>query len=233
MKRKQGFTLAEVLITLTIIGVISALTLPNIQTNLSANRNRATLKNTMAILSQAAQNNMANEGWNFSQITDACGETAVGRTHNARENYSMCGLLNSNLTGETLLGVALETGTPEGGLYKPQASLPCSFGNTVTYHLTNGAIVGLATNTNGLNCQENDSGNCFGYIDVNGFAGPHREITCSDGTKHYYMNDNGTPDRTRFCAVERTVNADIYPIVFHGNTVELSSDAARSFLNGR
>jgi len=236
MKRRDGFTLAEVLITLTIIGVISALTLPAIQSNTAASRNRATLKNTMAILSQAAQNNMATEGWNFSHITDECAWQNNPESHNAQDNYSMCGLLNSNLSGETIIGDgSTGIGRPENGVYRMVNGIsPLAYGSCIIYQLANGAIVGLeAADPRGKNCRDDGQDNCSGFIDVNGFAGPHREITCANGSKHYITQDNGTPDKSRTCEVERTTNADIFPIKFHGVTVELSSDAARSFLNAR
>ena len=233
MKRREGFTLAEVLITLTIIGVISALTLPAIQSNTAASRNRATLKNTMAIISQAAQNNMATEGWNFAHITEACNGDE-GRNHNSMDNYSFCGLMNSNLTGETFMGGGLAAGRPQNGNYRLPgfANSGCSFGNLISYQLANGAIIGFEADEWIGTCNEANrtSTDCFGYIDVNGIAGPHREITCADNTKKYLWDQDGI-DAT--CEVERTTNADVFPITIHGNTVELASDAARAFLNAR
>ena len=229
MKRKDGFTLAEVLITLTIVGVISALTLPAIQSNTSASRNRATLRNTMAILSQAAQNNMATEGWNFAHITEFC-DGEDGKDHNSMDNYSFCGLMNSNLTGETYLGL-LSEGRPQDGSYRVP-STPCSGGNLINYQLANGAIVGFHANAWGGSCNENKrtSSDCMGYIDVNGLGGPHREIKCIDGTSKH-LADAGGEDAT--CEIERTTNADVFPIVIYDSTVELATDAARAFLNAR
>jgi len=228
MKRRDGFTLAEVLITLTIIGVISALTLPAIQSNTAASRNRATLKNTMAILSQAAQNNMATEGWNYSHIVDDCNSLNEAKNQNSMDNYSICGLINSNLTGETILNIY---GTPNG--YRIANGLPTSYGSMVHYQLANGAIVGLHTLGVGRNCREdNINHNCIGYIDVNGFSGPNREIECVGGRKKYSWEDN-YDGRTATCEVERTTNADTFPIAYYGSTIELISDAARSFLNAR
>jgi len=226
MKRRDGFTLAEVLITLTIIGVISALTLPAIQSNTAASRNRSTLKNTMAILSQAAQNNMATEGWNFTHIVDFCGGSDDDKDHNSIDNYSICGLMNSNLSGETFLGQP-GYGRPDETGYRPVGTMGYG-GSCICYLLANGAVVGFENSVR--NCTEDSNERCRGFIDVNGLTGPHREITCSNNTKTYlWQND----DRSRTCEVERTTNADIFPIRYHGNTVELASDAARSFLNAR
>ena len=175
MKRRQGFTLAEVLITLTIIGVISALTLPAIQSNTAASRNRAALKNTMAILSQAAQANMATEGWNYAHINgnNHCGYNN-GQDHNSFDNDTICGILNSNLSGETYLGPVID-GRPQQNQYRVgtgNGELPGSGQWFASYQLANGAIIGLKADSN--NCTESKRTNstddsinwCGGYIDV-------------------------------------------------------------------
>lgn len=232
MKRRDGFTLAEVLITLTIIGVISALTLPAIQSNTAATRNRAALKKAMGAITQAAQANIAANGWNFAQI-DADDDAARGvarASQNARDHQTIFALLNSSLSGETNID---PDNPPEG--YNLPSIQNASSAWFATYQLNDGSIIGL--NLNVSNCTESKRRNgvveatwCGGYIDVNGPMGPSREITCSDGSRTYLWANNGD-DAT--CQVERTTNADVFPIVFYDNTVELASDAARAFLRDR
>ena len=53
--RKYAFTLAEVLITLVIVGVIAALTIPTLMKNMHNHEYVAALKKTYAALSQATQ----------------------------------------------------------------------------------------------------------------------------------------------------------------------------------
>ena len=48
-----GFTLAEVLITLGIVGIIAAITLPSLITNYKVKLLKTSFKNTDAIISQA------------------------------------------------------------------------------------------------------------------------------------------------------------------------------------
>ena len=50
---KQAFTLAEVLITLGIIGVVASLTMPSLNQKLSDQRNMSSLKKTYSVLQQA------------------------------------------------------------------------------------------------------------------------------------------------------------------------------------
>ena len=59
---KNGFTLAEVLITLVIIGVIGALTVPSLIQNTRKQEYVSALKKTYSTLSQAAQMIIAEEG---------------------------------------------------------------------------------------------------------------------------------------------------------------------------
>ena len=72
-KRKFAFTLAEVLITLGIIGVVAALTLPTLINKYKIKSDITRLKAIYSTLSQAIKNSEAENGfiseWNFVSIT--------------------------------------------------------------------------------------------------------------------------------------------------------------------
>ena len=55
MKKYFGFTLAEVLITLGIIGVVAAITIPNLIQNNYEKRTVSLLRQTQSILAQAVR----------------------------------------------------------------------------------------------------------------------------------------------------------------------------------
>ncbi len=55
MHIKKGFTLAEILVTLMIIGVIASITIPNIMAKSEREANRAGLKKAISVLNQAAE----------------------------------------------------------------------------------------------------------------------------------------------------------------------------------
>ena len=59
---KRGFTLAEVLITLLIIGVVAALTIPSVISNYQQMEFKTGLKKAVSILNEAIQTNIAQEG---------------------------------------------------------------------------------------------------------------------------------------------------------------------------
>ena len=69
--KKLGFTLAEVLITLVIIGVIAAMTVPTLMNNTNAQEYRSALKKAIAGLNQALTLNYALEGLSANDYSTA------------------------------------------------------------------------------------------------------------------------------------------------------------------
>ena len=106
LKRVQGdlikncaFTLAEVLITLGIIGVVAAMTIPTLMANVKAHQYSAKFKKTVSTLSNAAKMSQAQYGFDYSGINEVC--TAKSGTDNPEDKQSLCSLLNGTLTGAT------------------------------------------------------------------------------------------------------------------------------------
>ena len=69
--KMKGFTLAEVLITLAIIGVVATMTLPALLNNTAEQQYKTGLKKGINTLTEAANMNQAIDGWDFSSITSA------------------------------------------------------------------------------------------------------------------------------------------------------------------
>ena len=59
---KKGFTLAEVLITLAIIGIVAALTIPSVISNYQQQEFKTGLKKAVSVLNEAIQTNISQEG---------------------------------------------------------------------------------------------------------------------------------------------------------------------------
>ena len=66
---KNAFTLAEVLITLGIIGVVAAMTIPTLIANMTSQRYRSQFKKTVSTLSQAAWLNKAHYDWDYADVS--------------------------------------------------------------------------------------------------------------------------------------------------------------------
>lgn len=69
MIRKSGFTLAEVLITLGIIGVVAAMTIPTLMNQTGQAEFKTGFKKAISVLNQAITMNVALENTDFSTLT--------------------------------------------------------------------------------------------------------------------------------------------------------------------
>ena len=117
---KKGFTLAEVLITLGIIGVVAAMTIPTLIQNTNSVKFATQFKKDISTLSQAALMAQAQYDTDYATTTHKCGavpvknadgtdsSTMVGvgaETLSAGGYSSICAILNSTLAGKTSLGL--------------------------------------------------------------------------------------------------------------------------------
>ena len=87
MTKRFGFTLAEVLITLTIIGTVAAMTVPNLMNNTATQENTAAYKKLISSLNQAITMQYALEGTDMRDITYVTGNTdgALNDTEGTRQ----------------------------------------------------------------------------------------------------------------------------------------------------
>ena len=89
--KNKGFTLAEVLITLGIIGVIAALTLPTLITNYKHKVTATRLEQTYSILSQAIRMSEAENGemkeWDLQLMKNASYAGDAGTTKRVIDTY--------------------------------------------------------------------------------------------------------------------------------------------------
>ena len=167
MTKRFGFTLAEVLITLGIIGVVAAMTIPNLIANTNGAKFRSQFKKTISTLSQAGLMAQAQYDFDYAGTAEVCGagegESASDpKTKHPEDVMTFCSLLNGTLTGHTYLGTVGDIKRSVNGNsidYMPQNGT--SFrGSTIAqadatkyiaYSLADGAIV--AFNPDAKNCE--------------------------------------------------------------------------------
>ena len=87
--KKTGFTLAEVLITLTIIGVVATMTLPALMTNVQEQQAKTGLKKGLNTLTEAAQMTQAVDGFDYASLKIA------SSNNSDPEAQSLMGLLKA------------------------------------------------------------------------------------------------------------------------------------------
>ena len=206
---KSGFTLAEVLITLGIIGVVAAMTMPTLMNQTNGAQFRTAYKKALSAISQAVTLNVALEEWNFADATSTATDA----------DQSIYSLLNKRMNV-----VRHEEATTITG-YTPQKLKSDGSGYDGTYDLSgynalffNDGIM-FAFNKGSKECSNDPTRTinlCEGFIDVNGIKPPNKEVKC----------DEGTDDSD--CVVKNPT--DVYPVQFYDQTIVPNSPAARSVL---
>ena len=233
ISQKAAFTLAEILITLGIIGIVAAMTIPTIAANVVGHKYRNQYKKTMSTISQAVRLNKANYDWDFADVSTPCGE-ADFRTHTSDSKMSVCAIFNSNLS--TVTGYYREKDLYRLN-YKFRGNLvgvTNVYGGTdyTIYQLADGSMIGFRSIAFSSGCSFpvgkkpnfNSMHGCTGFIDVNGVSLPNEEIKCSVG--------NTSKEVDADCIVKNKDVKDVYPIIFHDTTVEPATNAAKYvFLN--
>ena len=228
--KRFGFTLAEVLITLGIIGVVAAMTIPTLISNTNSAKFKSQYKKTLSTLNQAALMATAQYDLDYASVTTAC--SAKGGTEKPDVNASMCALINGTLSGATYYATAGAMKIPGStATYSINATPAVAKTTMVAYQLADGSIVAFDPAL--ASCTLEVGGDitklattCRGFIDVNGPTLPNKEVRCS-GAAGAVASSVGT------CIVRNNASdmGDIFPVVFHDGTVEPITDAARYVLN--
>ena len=253
MNKKYGFTLAEVLITLGIIGVVAAMTIPTLIANTNSARFRSQFKKSISTLSQAGLMAQAQYDIDYSTATEQLDENdqikRCTSTDNPEEVYTFCAIFNGALAGHTLTNENPKL--KDGEDYTPFYNIS----NRMYLTLADGSLV--VFNSGAHDCHREPTGtiadidaSCFGYIDVNGVTLPNKPIACDENSStNSSGNGAGTGagsggggasanaienayDGEDTCVVPNDANhlRDIFPIVFHDGMVEPLSRAARYVL---
>ena len=154
MMKKNGFTLAEVLITLAIIGVVATLTLPSLMTNTAEQQSITAFKKIMNTLNEAGQMNAALEGFDYS-VED------MGTLDDKIED--------GDQTLGALLNERLQVSRNASGGYGNSGE--CQ--GDETFVLRDGTAVCLTDDYN-------EAGYWNIYVDTNGPKGPNLVSECSE-----------------------------------------------------
>ena len=217
MRKISGFTLAEVLITLGIIGVVAAMTMPTLMNSTQGAQYKAAYKKALSALSQAVTLNVALDEWSFADLEAGTGTNS----------YTLENMLKARMNV-----VRTETGAFEDAKGNPyvakntanagtgmNADIEPGSGNTTLFF--NDGIMFSYEAAKATACT-NDEGatlkkECTGFIDVNGIKAPNRIVKC----------DNASPTEAD-CQIKSPT--DVYPVKFYDQTVVPNSIAARAVL---
>ena len=239
MTKRFGFTLAEVLITLGIIGVVAAMTIPTLISNTNGAQFKTAYKKALSTLNQAVVMNVALDDTDFSTLVKASGtsdsnsntmvEILTARMQSATDvttsYYAKTGAFSAIsyqgadhtcVANDTFTGCSGQTAgtvvTPTATTFTPSATA------AYVYSFADGTTFGFNVNAEKCTDASYVTNNCVGFIDVNGATGPNTVINCADAA-------NGNCEASEI--------TDIFPVYFHGQTVEPATKSARAVLFGK
>ena len=245
MIKKNAFTLAEVLITLGIIGIVAAMTIPVLYSNINGLKYRTRFKKAISTMNQAGLMAQAQYGYDFAGTDKICpADRKTAGEQRPDVDMTFCALLNGTLSGHAYYGTItnLKRQTIDDKILPyslvTKDTIPNDYNTYLAYTLSDGMIV--AFNPNAKSCElpmgvrlvqsmldggsGTDLSKCRGFIDVNGVSLPNREVICSVGENKLESTS---------CVVKNNAGhmLDVYPVVFHDATVEPASAAAAYVLD--
>ena len=214
MTKRFGFTLAEVLITLGIIGVVAAMTMPTLMNSTQGAQYKTAYKKALSAISQAVTLNVALDEWNFADATGSSPYT-VTEMLSSRMNVVRTETTASNIVDAkgNAYSVSIGSGSRQG-----ITSAEAIDSNNTTLFFNDGIMFTYATASAG--CTHADGAtphDCYGFIDVNGIKAPNRIVQC----------DNAGTDETD-CQIKNPT--DVYPVRFYDATIVPNSTPARAVL---
>ncbi len=217
--KKNGFTLAEVLITLAIIGVVATMTLPALMTNTAEQQAKTGLRKGINTLTEAAQMNQAMEGWDYASLMDA--DTAD------YDKYSLFGLLSKR--------ASVDYGrSGKGKVQTHQGDAAATAGSdNFTLFFRDGSCImydpesTVAKNTNTV-LQADNLPLGFGIIyDTNGSKGPNIISNCQGEALGTDKSDTYDGPAEEVCTPNKRVIKDQFGVKLRGGFAVPNGAAAR------
>jgi prepilin-type N-terminal cleavage/methylation domain-containing protein len=171
MMKKNGFTLAEVLITLAIIGVVASLTLPALMTNTKEQQAATAYKKLLNTLTEANQMNQAVSGFDMSSAASTGDAT---NSYEANNNMTIGAVVHDRLS---LVPGKEKVDLKRGGTGPSDCAI-----------LTDGTSVCLDSSYVKLNQDDY----AIILVDTNGTKGPNTLGKCKDAAcskENRFIND--------------------------------------------
>jgi len=241
MRKFNAFTLAEVLITLGIIGVVAAMTMPTLMNQTNGAQYKAAYKKALSALSQAITLNVALDGGSFADTV----EGTAGATTKPASGDSVASILASRMNIVKASGKDTYAFTDSNTVAEEKAITDAD-----TFLYFNDGMLFAFKNDTAKECTNVSTDSkknvfCEGFIDVNGLKGPNKVVTCDSGkytagtAAKSAEGKEDDPDYkpavagTEASCASVTSPTDVYPVYFYDQTVLPKSAAAKAVLYGK
>ena len=212
MKRHAGFTLAEVLITLGIIGVVAAMTIPTLMSNTGKAEFKTAFKKVISTVNQAVTMSVAIDYLDF-------GDANTGTTN----TESIFNIINKKMQ------IAKTESTATDDVSRMFGS---TGGNNYTIFFADGMVLSYPQSAGKCTNWLFNKANCAGIVDVNGVKNPNKLSHCvwnaDQGTTSTTALDNSVTNT--FCQESNAFISDQYSVRFKGQQLIPNGYAARYVL---
>ncbi|MBO7672620.1 type II secretion system protein [bacterium] len=253
--QKRAFTMAEILLSLSIIGIVAAITIPSLTGKTSSKQFAATYKKAYSTIAQALTLG-ATDGMDASSVgTKSANERSQSMTGKILEDNVGARRLNSTWTikipTDSSWAVGKNQTDKEAGALVPGISQPGEFAlqaTTETYVLKDGLAHLIINFPTSRRCYAagkpvyigspasspiDYSGKyCQAFIDVNGPKGPNQIITCDNQDEVMPAKFNLHITSTN-CTLTSDSITDIYPIVIYDDKIMPATPAAAAVLEDK
>ena len=214
--RRAAFTLAEVLITLGIIGIVAAMTIPTLISNYNKRQTVTKLKQTYSILSQALTMAQVKEGdtstWDVGGIYGTSTDDPNFSSREATEKFVSKYLIPYVKVSKDY-GYTWSSQINYDGYYNPSTNTKFPGGATGHYILlSNNVLILTGIGSSGCVGGTNPDGSCVSTeyrniifkVDVNGFSKPNTlgkdvfNMTFDLNTKQFGFHNYGRGSRENY-----------------------------------
>ncbi len=227
MFKKSAFTLAEILIALTIIGVVAALTVPRVMSNTNAKTNIVKLKKSYATISNALKIGATRLNYDLSDVTAYSGDTP----------YTIQDFLTKTMDVKLVSsdGSYPFAGSPykisDGEVLGENYGTSGITENATIFKLRDGSYLIFPKKADNSKTISTDGCSkkspCIAYIDINGPKEPNELIGCTNGVSSLWAQDT-TPDA---CTVDDSAITDLYTFVVYGTTITPADSACETIVS--
>ena len=226
--KKNGFTLAEVLITLAIIGVVATLTLPALMTNTAEQQAKTSFKKGINTLTEAAQMNQAIDGFDYASLSD--------NSTTDQEAQSLYGLLSKRASIDFKKSGTDKLVSQQGAATKTPST------NYALFFRDGSALLFPADTTTDTDASVmQEDGLVYGIpviFDTNGTKGPNILSNCSGAalgatTDELKVTGNQTPEEAlvKTCSNKNRVIKDQFGVRLRGGYAVPNGAAAQWAFN--
>ena len=208
MKKTSAFTLAEVLITLGIIGVVAAMTIPTLMQNTGKSELKTAYKKVLSAVNQAITMSVALDYIDFGDSDAGIADGSIYKILSERMHVIKA-------VGPTgILDAGEESDL--GNMFSDPATVAA---NNITLFFSDGMVISYPNDAKNCTTSSYRDNNCKAIVDVNGLKKPNKLSNCQWDASSGITPSSVTTDHdttVTACTENNLYVSDQYSVAFKG-----------------